>query len=106
MTDDKKDKVRSVFDGIADGKAPDVFVPKYRPTAGRIRHDLRVCRYWRHKETGEVVEVIRAMLVKPENKLRLVYLQELPGQPEPAELACWFSEMTEKYEEIGNMRAK
>ena len=79
----------------------DGFVPKFRAKEGRMMYSNRTVRFWKNKETGTVVEIRRAMLVKPENKLRLVYYDETAD----VELSCFYEQMVKTHEPISNMRA-
>lgn len=54
------------------GDAPYIIM-KNRPGAGTHKRSIRIARYWRHKETGNVVEIRRLMNVVPDNYLRVVF---------------------------------
>ncbi len=57
-------------------KAPYVFI-RHRETEGTLKRSVRVVRYWKHKETGTVVEIRRMMHVADANYLRVVYFDPL-----------------------------
>jgi len=44
---------------------------------GTFRRDITIVRYWKHKETGNVVEVRSVKNVVPENYLRVVFFDPL-----------------------------
>lgn len=55
------------------GDAPYTFVRKSRPGGGQFKRSIRIARYWKHKETGTVVEVRNVQNVVPDNFLRIVF---------------------------------
>jgi hypothetical protein len=62
------------------GDAPYVFVRKSRPGVGTFRKDIRIARYWKHKETGTVVQVVNVQYVAAEDRLRIIFIDpNVPG---------------------------
>jgi hypothetical protein len=53
------------------GDAPYVFV-KHRQGL-EIKRSIRLARNWKHKETGNVVQVVTVQNVVPDNYLRVVF---------------------------------
>lgn len=56
------------------GDAPYVFVKKSRPGAGSFRKDIKIARYWKHKQTGTVVCVVNVQYVVGEDRLRIIFV--------------------------------
>jgi hypothetical protein len=52
--------------------SPYVIIKK-RDSQGEIMRSIKIARYWKHKETGLVVEVRKLQRVVPDNFLRVVY---------------------------------
>jgi hypothetical protein len=73
------------------------FVRRGKPSQGRIRHDIRVDRYWKSKKTGTKVEVTKLMLVD-NTHLQVIFFDELRG----AEFSLALDEMQSQYEPAGN----
>jgi hypothetical protein len=62
------------------GDAPYIIVKKNRPGGGQVRRDITIARYWIHKETRAVVQVINVQNVKPEDYLRIIFIDPaVPG---------------------------
>ena len=76
----------------------DIWVPKHRPGKTRIRHDIVVDRYWRHKKSRTRVTVTKHLLVDGMNE-RVVFFDPDRGQ----EFSLSIQEMCEQYEPDGNL---
>ena len=61
------------------GDAPYVFT-KHREGLGTIKRSIRLARNWRHKETGNVVEIRTVQNVVPDNYLRVVFFDPQIGR--------------------------
>lgn len=72
-------------------KATQKHTPRYVP-------GLRIARFWKHKETGQRLEVKEAQLIKPENRVRVVLFQPEYG----LQTSMFFSELKENYEQLGH----
>ncbi len=59
--------------------APYVFI-KNRPGATQFRRSIRIARVWKHKETGNVVEVRNVQNVVPDNYIRIVFFDPTIGR--------------------------
>ena len=73
------------------------FVRRSKPSQGRIRHDIRVDRYWKSKRTGIKVEVKRLLLVD-NVRLQVIFYDE----ERKAEFSLSLEQMQEQYEPAGN----
>lgn len=69
-----------------------------RVPEGRIRHDRRIDRYWKSRETGEVVEVRRYLIVQPEQKEVIIFFDPTVEK----ELSTPFSQFKVDFEPYGN----
>lgn len=54
------------------GDAPYIIIKK-RPGIGEYKSSIKIARVWKHKETGNVVEVRNVQNVVPDNYLRIVF---------------------------------
>lgn len=54
------------------GDAPYIII-KNRPGMGQFKRSIKIARIWRHKETGNYVEVRAVQNVVPDNYLRIVF---------------------------------
>lgn len=59
-------------------EAPYVFV-KNRP-GQTYKQSVRITRYWKHKETGNVVEIRRMLQDADRNQLRIVFFDPMIGR--------------------------
>lgn len=82
-------------------KAPYTIVRRRVPE-GTIRHDDRIVKYWKSKETGEVVEVRRYLRVVPEQKKRVVFFDPTVNQEVSSDLA----QFKKDFEPYGNISAR
>ena len=71
------------------GDAPYIIV-KNRPGAGPYKRSIRIARIWRHKETGNIVELRNVQNVVPDNYIRIVFFDptinhelSMPLKPRP-----------------------
>lgn len=101
------------------GEAPYSFI-KHREGLS-IKRSVKIVRYWKNKETGNVVEVRALQNVVPENYLRIVFFDpqikhELsmpfnkprpnPYQPPNAPEVLMEPCFTDSYEEYGNFTSR
>lgn len=77
-------------------------IVRRRVPEGTIRHSDRVPRYWKSKETGEVVEVRRYLRVVPEQKKKIIFFDPTVGQEVTSDLA----QFKKDFEPYGNMSAR
>lgn len=81
---------------------PEIIVPKYRTGyVGRIRHDVRIPRYWKSKMTGEVVEVRRLLCVNGEH-YQVIYHHPIIDR----ELSISLQDFRKRYEALGNFSSR
>lgn len=59
--------------------APYIIV-KNRPGAGTYKRSIRIARIWKHKETGNVVEVRAVQNVVPDNYIKIVFFDPTIGR--------------------------
>ena len=62
------------------GDAPYIIIPKHREPSGTYKRSVRIARVWRHKETGNVVEIRALRNVVPDNYLRVVFFDPTIGR--------------------------
>ncbi len=55
-------------------------IKKNRPGGGSFKRSVKIARYWKHKETGTVVEVRNLQNVVPDNFLRVVFFDPTIGR--------------------------
>jgi hypothetical protein len=70
-------------------EAPYIIIPKARE-GGTYKRSIRIARVWRHKETGNVVEIRKVGNVVPDNYIRIWFFDpiinrvlSLPLKPRP-----------------------
>jgi len=62
------------------GDSPYIIIRKDRPGAGTFRRDIKIERYWIHKQTRTVVQVVKVDNVKPEDYLIVRFIDpKVPG---------------------------
>lgn len=84
------------------GEEPEGFIPAHRPRQeGRIRHDLRIPRYWISRQTGVQVEVRRYLLIDGEEH-RIIYHHPVYDR----EFSAPRKEFEKKYQPYGNLSSK
>jgi hypothetical protein len=62
------------------GDAPYIIVKKARPGGGQFKRSIRIARVWKHKQTGNYVEVRNVQNVVPDNYLRIVFFDPEIGR--------------------------
>lgn len=89
---------------MAEGnKAPYVIV-RHRPSQGTFKHDIRVPRYWKSKFSGETIEVVRFILIKPDERLKVIFRDPTVGGGH--ELSAFLEDFKKDHEPIGNRSDK
>lgn len=84
-----------------ENKAPYVII-RHRIPEGTIRHDVRLPRYWKNKETGDTVEVRRYLHVANEMKRRVVFFDPMVKH----EVSCDEKDFRRDFEPVGNLSDK
>ena len=100
------------------GEAPYIIIKK-RPGIGQFKRSIRIARIWKHKETGNVVEVRAVQNVVPDNYLRIVFFdpqvkielsmplktRENPFQPPGRSTPLMEPGFEDQYEVYGDQRS-
>jgi hypothetical protein len=88
----------------------DIIIPKFRERSGRgrIMHNVRIDRYWRHKETGDWIEVQRFLRIDMGHEYRVIYKvsPDNPKELREREFSISLAALREQYEPVGNMSTK
>jgi len=84
-----------------ENRSPYVII-RHRIPEGTIRHDDRIVRYWKSRETGDVVEVRRYLHVVPERKRRVVFWDPTVKH----ELSASLEDFKRDFEPVGNQSSQ